>query len=185
MCIRDSGVRGANGVILVTTRRGEKGKAKIALSSSVGVQTPTYILHNADSYTYATLFREREINDGRDPDRYFTDYDLERFRLGDEPIMYPNVDWRDYMMKKEMCIRDSLYAYGLHKADESLCNRATHFLETLKAENNYVTRLWSGAGLPVYTAADSQALLQLQKEYCDKKDCLRCRFGYEYLKKRW
>ena len=62
------GVRGANGVILVTTRRGEKGKAKIALSSSVGVQTPTYILHNADSYTYATLFREREINDGRDPD---------------------------------------------------------------------------------------------------------------------
>lgn len=94
------GVRGANGVILVTTRRGEKGKAKIALSSSVGVQTPTYILHNADSYTYATLFREREINDGRDPDRYFTDYDLERFRLGDEPIMYPNVDWRDYMMKK-------------------------------------------------------------------------------------
>ena len=78
-----------------------------------------------------------------------------------------------------------LYAYGLHKADESLCNRATHFLETLKAENNYVTRLWSGAGLPVYTAADSQALLQLQKEYCDKKDCLRCRFGYEYLKKRW
>lgn len=78
-----------------------------------------------------------------------------------------------------------LYAYGLHKADEALCNRATHFLETLKAENNYVTRLWSGAGLPVYTAADSQALLQLQKEYCDKKDCLRCRFGYEYLKKRW
>lgn len=75
-----------------------------------------------------------------------------------------------------------LYAYGLHKADEALCDRATRFLEALKAENNHVTRLWSGAGLPVYTAADSQALLQLQKEYCDKKDCLRCRFGYEYLK---
>lgn len=75
-----------------------------------------------------------------------------------------------------------LYAYGLHKADEALCERATHFLEALKAENNHVTRLWSGAGLPVFTAADSQALLQLQKEYCDKKDCLRCRFGYEYLK---
>lgn len=75
-----------------------------------------------------------------------------------------------------------LYAYGLHKADESLYERATRFLEALKAENNYVTRQWSGAGLPVYTAADSQALLQLRKEYCDKKDCLRCRFGYEYLK---
>lgn len=77
-----------------------------------------------------------------------------------------------------------LYAYGLHKADETLCDRATRFLESLKAENNYVTRLWSGAGLPVSTAADSQALIQLQKEYCDKKDCLRCRFGYEYLRKR-
>ncbi|RHJ54165.1 DUF2851 family protein [Bacteroides sp. AM10-21B] len=77
-----------------------------------------------------------------------------------------------------------LYAYGMHKADEELCDRATRFLEALKAENNHVTRLWSGAGLPVYTAADSQALLQLQKEYCDKKDCLRCRFGYEYLRSK-
>lgn len=75
-----------------------------------------------------------------------------------------------------------LYAYGLHKADERLCDRAGRFLEELKAENNYVTRLWDGAGLPVHTAADSQALLQLQKEYCDKKKCLYCRFGYEYLR---
>ena len=42
--------------------------------------------------------------------------------------------------------------------------------------------MWSGAGIPVQTAADSQALLQLQKEYCDKKKCLYCRFGYEYLR---
>lgn len=55
-------------------------------------------------------------------------------------------------------------------------------LEELKAENNYVTRMWSGAGIPVQTAADSQALLQLQKEYCDKKKCLYCRFGYEHLR---
>lgn len=77
-----------------------------------------------------------------------------------------------------------LYTYGLHKADERLCERAGRFLEELKAENNYVTRLWDGAGLPVHTAADSQALLQLQKEYCDKKKCLYCRFGYEYLRKK-
>ena len=76
-----------------------------------------------------------------------------------------------------------LYAYGRHKADEGLCRRASCFLESLKAERNYVTRLWQEAGLTVDTAADSQALLQLQKAYCDRKDCLRCRFGYEYLKK--
>ena len=77
-----------------------------------------------------------------------------------------------------------LYAYGLHKADELLCERATGFLESLKAEDNHIIRHWSGAGLPVSTAADSQALLQLQKEYCDKKDCLRCRFGFEYLRQK-
>lgn len=75
-----------------------------------------------------------------------------------------------------------LYARGLHKDDESLCIRAAAFLEELKAESNYATRLWDGMGIPVHTAADSQALLQLQKEYCDKKKCLCCRFGYEYLR---
>lgn len=77
-----------------------------------------------------------------------------------------------------------LYAYGLHKADEQLCDRATRFLEELKAENNNIVRLWGGAGLYVKNAADSQALLQLQKEYCDKKKCLYCRFGYEYLRRK-
>lgn len=77
-----------------------------------------------------------------------------------------------------------LYAYGLHKADERLCDRATRFLEELKAENNRIVRLWGGVGVLVRTAADSQALLQLQKEYCDKKKCLYCRFGYEYLRRK-
>ena len=75
-----------------------------------------------------------------------------------------------------------LYAYGRHKAEERLCERATQLLENLKAENNHITRLWEGAGLPITTAADSQALIQLTKEYCDKRNCLRCRFGYEFLK---
>ncbi|MDR0893960.1 MAG: DUF2851 family protein [Prevotellaceae bacterium] len=75
-----------------------------------------------------------------------------------------------------------LYAYGLHKANDMLCERAAHFLELLHAEDNHITRAWTTVGLPVSTAGDSQALLQLQKNYCDRKDCLRCRFGYEYLK---
>jgi hypothetical protein len=42
--------------------------------------------------------------------------------------------------------------------------------------------MWKEVGLMVETAGDSQALIQLKKEYCDRKDCLRCRIGYEYLK---
>lgn len=76
------------------------------------------------------------------------------------------------------------FAYGKHKSDESLCERAFDFLEQLKAENNYITRMWSTCGLDISSAGDSQALIQLKKEYCDKKDCLRCRIGYEYLKKK-
>lgn len=76
-----------------------------------------------------------------------------------------------------------LFAYGRHSAKEALCNRAFDFLEQLKAENNYIIRLWKECGLTVKNAGDSQALIQLKKEYCDKKECLRCRIGYEYLKK--
>ena len=75
-----------------------------------------------------------------------------------------------------------LYTYGLHKADEGMCERAGRFLEELKAEDNHIIRSWSAAGLPVVSAADSQALIQLQKEYCDRRKCLYCRFGYEYLR---
>ena len=77
-----------------------------------------------------------------------------------------------------------LYAYGIHRGKEKLCSRATTFLEELKPENNYIIRMWSECGLKVAHAGDSQALIQLKKEYCDKKKCLYCRIGYEYLKRR-
>ncbi|MCH4148854.1 MAG: DUF2851 family protein [Prevotella sp.] len=76
-----------------------------------------------------------------------------------------------------------LFAYGRHKSSDKLCDRAFDFLEQLKAENNFIVRMWKQCGLKVENAADSQALIQLKKEYCDKKDCLRCRIGYEYLKR--
>ncbi|GAE83723.1 SusC/RagA family TonB-linked outer membrane protein [Bacteroides reticulotermitis] len=92
------GVRGANGVVLVTTRRGEEGKARISINSSVGVQMSTRTLDMADSYTYASSYNELQRNDGRK--ETFDAYSLKRFELGDEPIMYPNIKWRDYMTNK-------------------------------------------------------------------------------------
>jgi hypothetical protein len=77
-----------------------------------------------------------------------------------------------------------LFAYGRHLMKEELCDRAFDFLEQLKAENNYIIRMWTDVGLEVSSAGDSQALIQLKREYCDKRDCLRCRIGYEYLKRK-
>ena len=75
-----------------------------------------------------------------------------------------------------------LFAYGKHKNSEKYCDRAFSCLDALKAEDNHIVRMWKEVGLQVGTAGDSQALIQLKKAYCDRKDCLRCRIGYEYLK---
>lgn len=74
-----------------------------------------------------------------------------------------------------------LFAYGQHMGDEELCDRALQILETLKAEDNHIMSLWQECGLQVTTAVGSQALIQLKTAYCDRKDCLRCRFGNAYL----
>ena len=75
-----------------------------------------------------------------------------------------------------------LFAYGRHTSREDICQRSVRLLETLPAEDNYILRQWKACGLTVATAADSQALIQLKRQYCDRGDCLRCRFGFEFLK---
>ena len=75
-----------------------------------------------------------------------------------------------------------LFAYGRYKNDEALCDRAFRFLEELKAEDNSIIRMWRECGMDINSAADSQAIVQLKKMYCDNRDCLRCRFGYEFIK---
>lgn len=76
-----------------------------------------------------------------------------------------------------------LYAYGKHRSISKLTDRASALLEKLKAENNYITRMWKECGLEAAHAGDSQALIQLKKSYCDPKKCLYCRIGFEYFKK--
>lgn len=77
-----------------------------------------------------------------------------------------------------------LFAYGRDRMDESLCNRAFELLEGIRAESNHITRAWAEVGIRAASAADSQALIQLKSAYCDRRDCLRCRFGAEYLRRR-
>ena len=76
-----------------------------------------------------------------------------------------------------------LFAYGRHLGNERLCDRAFELLEQISPENNNIVRMWKDCGLVVENAGDSQALIQLKKRYCDRKDCLHCRIGYEYMKR--
>jgi hypothetical protein len=75
-----------------------------------------------------------------------------------------------------------LFAYGKYKADENMCQRAINFMEQTKAERNSIIAMWNEAGIECRSASESQAILQLTTRYCDAKDCLHCRFGYEYIK---
>jgi len=75
-----------------------------------------------------------------------------------------------------------LFAYGRYKGREELCERALDWLEKLPAEHNRIIADWEQAGVPAHNAADTQALLQLTRAYCEPRNCLRCRFGYEYLR---
>ena len=91
------GVRGANGVILITTKRGQEGKAKISFNTSASILTPTKMVETASSYDYATFYNQMCRNDGLT--EAFSNQVLELFRTGADPIRFPSVNWIDYLMK--------------------------------------------------------------------------------------
>ncbi len=77
-----------------------------------------------------------------------------------------------------------LFTYGKSINDDTYCERAMRFLETIKAERNTITRQFAGYGIPMNTAFDSQATIQLKKEYCIPRKCFQCRIGHQLLKKK-
>ncbi len=91
------GVRGANGVILITTKRGSEGKAKISFSTSAGVNMLTKWMDLANSYQYASYYNEMQVNDGGVAT--FSNDQLEKFRTHSDPVLYPDINWLDYCMK--------------------------------------------------------------------------------------
>ena len=111
------GVRGANGVILVTTKRGAPGKASVTVSASAAVQQISQFVDFADSHTYGKLWNYTAITDALPMSQWpgttnianYNDYAntgikfsqdvMEHFRKGDMPTTFPNTDWIDYMMK--------------------------------------------------------------------------------------
>lgn len=75
-----------------------------------------------------------------------------------------------------------IYAYAADSGMIDNAERAMAIWDSLPPENNMYIRQWKNAGIDALNAADSQALLQLRKEYCDKNNCLQCRFAAALLK---
>ena len=115
------GVRGANGVVLITTKRGAQGKAKISVSTSWTALAPTKMVEQASSYEYANFYNQMSLNDywmranksvaiGKYPDldaytaehtfsNSFSDGIIQKFATGSDPIRFPSTKWADYIMK--------------------------------------------------------------------------------------
>ncbi len=91
------GIKGANGVLVIKTKRGKIGRPKVNARIESGIQTPIRKPDFLQSYQTALLVNEARANDGLQP--MFTDEDLEHFRTGDDPYGHPDVDWYDRIFK--------------------------------------------------------------------------------------
>jgi TonB-linked SusC/RagA family outer membrane protein len=93
------GVRGANGVILITTKKGKKGKPQISFRSEYASLSATRFPKYIESWEYATLMNEARINVGMAPE--FSEEVIGYYRDGTDPYLYPNVNWIDEVFKKD------------------------------------------------------------------------------------
>ncbi|WP_345950859.1 TonB-dependent receptor [Mucilaginibacter sp. PAMB04274] len=92
------GIRGANGVIVVTTKVGRIGKPKVSYTGNFSLQSYTGIPKALSAYDNAYLMNEGMRNDGVAP--RWTDTELQKFKDGSDPLGYPDVNWFDYLTRK-------------------------------------------------------------------------------------
>lgn len=76
------------------------------------------------------------------------------------------------------------FAYGQRNDRPEYCDRAIRLLESIPPESNSIVSAFGRAGITPLHAGDSQALIQLKREYCEKKKCLYCRIGFRFLKSK-
>lgn len=91
------GVRGANGVILITTKRGTSETPQLSVSAEYGLQDFTRTVQTVDSWDYARLRNQALINDGLLP--VFTEDAINKYKNGFDTYMYPNTRWKDVLLK--------------------------------------------------------------------------------------
>ena len=104
------GNRGANGVILVTTKRGKAGKATVSYNGNVSFSNVSTLIDRLSSYDYARLYNQLLTQDGASP--RFTDEDLRLFQDGTDPYGHPNTVWTDYIYRTGFMHKHSLNVSG-------------------------------------------------------------------------
>lgn len=122
------GVRGANGVIIINTKNGLKGRPKFSVRYTEGLTKPTKITDFADGATYMEMSNEASLTRGGG--RLYSRDIIEKTRRGDDPYLYPDVDWmkeilRDFSRNRSANVNvqggsdKAVYYIGLAYYDEN------------------------------------------------------------------
>lgn len=90
------GSKAANGVVLITTKRGKTGQTKISYSGYLSFQNATNMIERMGSYEYASLLNQALEAEGMS--KRFNDTELQKFKDGNDPL-YPDTDWYDLAYK--------------------------------------------------------------------------------------
>lgn len=96
------GVRGANGVILITTKRGFDGKPQISYSGNIAMNSFTDIRETMNAYDYTTHANKALMYDAYITGGYTEKYSaeaIEKYRTGEDPLFYPDINWYDYLLR--------------------------------------------------------------------------------------
>src|SRR5690606_11944283 len=105
------GARGGNGVILVTTKKGDSGKPQFSVSYNSAFNRPTQVPDMMDAVTYAQVYNEGHYYRAGRPDSghvpFYSDSDIEKYGNGSDPVLFPNTDWmgdvlKDYSLQQRL-----------------------------------------------------------------------------------
>lgn len=93
------GIRGANGVIIITTKKGKEGPAKVSFSANWALQQPVRIPDSADAVTTAKMYDEALLNDNPNATPFFGEEHYKLYADGSDPLGHPNNNWKKYLLK--------------------------------------------------------------------------------------
>lgn len=150
--------------------------AVLASMLKEGMQLYSYILEAAGDYDLLMAVLDAEASS----------YWRHHSRFGEAPVSMP-LPTRLSKSSREIILINVMapfyFAYGSLTGDIDVAEKGVDLLRTIKAEKNSIVALWERHGLKAESAFDSQAMIQLRRNYCEHSRCLECRFGHLILRR--
>jgi TonB-linked SusC/RagA family outer membrane protein len=162
------GARGANGVILVTTKKGSQGAPRFNFSYSYALNRPAKLPDMLDAATFAEAYNEAEWYRQKRPDMssftpFYTADAIQKYRDGSDPVLYPNTDWikevvKDYSVQQKVNLQASggaeninyFLSFGMTDQDGNFKNDPTHYKQynaRVRINANLTKNLTVGANI--------------------------------------